>query len=70
MVWQFLDFSTNSYEYYKLADLKLERGIGFLQKGPWKVLNVRNWSPSRTTQEVRSMPIKFRRESLPAARDK
>jgi hypothetical protein len=60
----------NSYEFYKLADLCLERGVVFSQIGPWKVLNICNWVPSRTTQEVRSMPIKFQRESSPAARGK
>jgi hypothetical protein len=41
LVWPFLDFSTISYGFYKLADLKLERGIDFLQKGPWKDSNKR-----------------------------
>jgi hypothetical protein len=50
-----LDFSTNSYEFYKLADLCLERGAAFSHIGPWKVLNVRNWFPGRTTQGVRSI---------------
>jgi hypothetical protein len=45
----------NSYEFYKLADLCWERGAVFSQIGPWKVLNVRNWVPGRTTQEVRSI---------------
>jgi hypothetical protein len=61
MVWLFLDFSTISYGFYKLADLNLERGTNFLQKGPQKDLNPCNWILGRATQESRSVPMKFRR---------
>jgi hypothetical protein len=47
LVLPFLDFSTISYEFSKLAEKEKKKGTDSLQTGPWKVIKQSNQVPSR-----------------------
>jgi hypothetical protein len=47
LVLPFLDFSTISYEFSKLAEKEKKKGTDSLQTGPWKVLKQSNQVPGR-----------------------
>jgi hypothetical protein len=58
-----VEFSTISYEFSKLADLRW--GVSdFPQKGPWKDLNPCNWILGRVTPGCQLVAIKSRRGGL------
>jgi hypothetical protein len=67
----FLDFSTISYEFAKLAEKeKMEKGTDSLQTGPWKVLNSSNRVPGRLSSRGHIDGERFRRDNSPAAKGK
>jgi hypothetical protein len=70
LVLPFLDFSTISYEFSKLAEKEMEKGIDSLQTGPWKVLKQSNRVPGRLSSRGRIDGERFRRDSSSAVREK
>jgi hypothetical protein len=70
LVLLFLDFSTISYEFSKLAEFEMQKGTDSLQKGPWKDSNRCNQVPGRCSSREQIDGDQFRRDSSSAARAK
>jgi hypothetical protein len=70
LVLPFLDFSTISYEFSKLAEKEIEKGTDPLQTDPWKFLKQSNQVPGRFSSRGQIDGDQFRRDSSPATRGK
>jgi hypothetical protein len=71
LVLPFLDFSTISYEFSKLAGReKNEKGTDSSQRDPWKVLKLSNQVPGRFSSRGQINGERFRRDSSSAVKGK
>jgi hypothetical protein len=70
MVLPFLDFSTISYEFSKLAEKEMEKVTDSLQTDPWKFLKQSNPVPGRLSSRGQINSERFRRDSSSAVRGK
>jgi hypothetical protein len=70
LVLLFLDFSTISYEFSKLAEKEMEKETDPLQTDPWKFLKQSNPVPGRLSSRGQIDGEQFRRDSSPAVRGK
>jgi hypothetical protein len=70
LVLLFLDFSTLSYEFSKLAGRENEKGTYSSQRDPWNVLKLSNQVPGRFSSQKQINGERFRRDSSSAVRGK
>jgi hypothetical protein len=70
LVLPFLDFSTISYEFSKLAEKEMEKVTDSLQTDPWKFLKQSNPVPGRLSSRGQIDDEQFRQDSSPAVREK